>query len=211
MPLRYVAGRGWRGPRAVILAEKRRAHKTMFRRSNRGKSVRRGSGEPYRRSYFGVSPCAHIHALSQPAWRQCTCGLVPSRGILCRCDHCSSHEDHSSEIEGVEPKSHLCRIPALLHQKRVGSARRGQHGPELLDFSHIFCLTIRAKESGRCLGLKSSSCEMTWRRRILPAAPCRLGLLLAFLLGTVVKVSCRAFGCRGQGPAGKRSGASLLN
>jgi hypothetical protein len=53
MPLRYVAGRGWRGPRAVIviggvgqlsagiLAERRREHKTMLRRGRRKKGVRR--------------------------------------------------------------------------------------------------------------------------------------------------------------------------
>jgi hypothetical protein len=164
MPLTYVAGRSWRGPRAVIviggvgqlsagiLAERRRAHKTMFRRSNREKGVRRGSGEPHRHSHFGVSPCAHMRCRSPHGVIQCICGLSPSRGTLCRCGHCSSHGDHSSESEDVEPKTHLCHIRVLLQQKCVGSARHGQHGPQLLDFSHIFRLTIRAKESGRCLG-----------------------------------------------------------
>ena len=98
----------------------------------------------------------------------------------------------------------------LLQKKRVCVARCGQHGPQLLDFSHILRLTIRAKESGRCLGLKSSSSEMTWRTRALPAASCRLALILAFLLFTAFKVRGKAFGwC--QGPTGERGSACLLN
>jgi hypothetical protein len=72
MLLRYVAGRSWRGPHAVIviggvgqhsagiLAERGRAQKTMFRGGRRKKGVGRGSGVPYRHSHFGVSPCAHM-------------------------------------------------------------------------------------------------------------------------------------------------------
>jgi hypothetical protein len=119
MPLRYVAGRGWRGPRAVIvigdvgqlsariLAEIRREHRKVFRRGRRKRGVRRGSGVPYRHSYFGVSPCAHMRYLSQPSWRPCTWGHMPSHGTQCRCGHCSSHEGHSSETEDVMPKRHF--------------------------------------------------------------------------------------------------------
>jgi hypothetical protein len=157
---------------------------------------------------FGFPP---VHALWRPSWRLCTLGLSPSHDTQCHCGHCSSHEVHSSENEDVKPKSHLYRIRVLLQEKNVGSALCADDGPQLLDFSHIFRLTIRAKESERCLCLKSSSCKMTWRSRRLPVAPCRLGLLLVFCLCTTVRVRCRAFGCRGEGPAREGSCASLPN
>ena len=76
MPLRYWAMRGWQGPHAVIfigghgqlsaeiLAERGGARKTMIRRSNRNKNVRRGSGEPDRRTDFRVAPCALMRCCS---------------------------------------------------------------------------------------------------------------------------------------------------
>ena len=76
LPLRYCAMRGWQGPHAVIviggfgqlsaeiLAERGGAHKTLMRRSNRNKNVRRGSGEPYRHPHFGVPPCANMRGCS---------------------------------------------------------------------------------------------------------------------------------------------------
>ena len=81
MPLRYCAMRGWQGPHAVIfiggfgqlsaeiLAERGGAHKTLIRRINRDKNVRRGSGEPYRRTDFRIAPLCP-HALSQPSLRR---------------------------------------------------------------------------------------------------------------------------------------------
>jgi hypothetical protein len=96
----------------------------------------------------------------------------------------------------------------LLQKKCVIRARRVEHGPQLLDFSHKRRLTIRAKESGRSLGLKSSPCKMTWCSRILPVPPCRRRLLLAFLLFAAVKVRVALLG---QGSAGKGGGSSLLN
>ena len=75
MPLRYCARRGWQGPHtfifiggfglnAEILAERGGAHKTRIRRSKRGKNVRRGSGEPDRRTDFRVAPCALMRCCS---------------------------------------------------------------------------------------------------------------------------------------------------
>ena len=76
MPLRYCAMRGWQGPHAVIfiggfiqlsaeiLAERGGAHKTLMRRSNRNKNVRRGSGEPYRHSDLRIAPCANMSCRS---------------------------------------------------------------------------------------------------------------------------------------------------
>jgi hypothetical protein len=222
MPLRFCAGRGWRGPRAIIfiggvgqlsagiLAERRRAHETMFRRRRRKKGVRRGSGVPYRHSHFGVPPCANVRCCSPHG-----VGVsAVSRHHAALCAVVIIVPSMETTVVGARTlnrRAILPRIRVLLQRKHVSSARRGQHGPQLLDFSHILRLTIRAKESGRCLGLKSSSCEMTWRRRTLPVAPCRLALILAFLLFTAVKVRGQAFGCRCQGPTGKWGSACQLN
>jgi hypothetical protein len=70
----------------------------------------------------------------------------------------------------------------------------------LLDFSHILRLTIRAKESGRCLGLKFSPCKTTWRRRSGPIAPCCFRPLLPF---AIVLFALVAFDCWGRGSTGK--------
>jgi hypothetical protein len=213
MPLRYVAGRGWRGPRTVIviggvgqlsagiLAERRRAHKTMFRRSNREKGVRRGSGEPYRHS------TANAFSLQQHAYAAQN-GSSAQRPRSHLHGWNNDHNGTECRVMARDRRYTDAMRAATTHVGMVRScwisathvARRGQHGPQLLDFNHIFRLMIRAKESGRCLGLKSSSCEMTWRRRTLPAAPCRLALILAFLLFTAIKVRGRPLGAGVRAP-----------
>ena len=185
-------------------------NRTMFRRGRRKKGVRRGSSVPYRHSHFGVSLCANVRCRSPHGVG--VSAVSRHHAALCAVVVIVPAMDTTVvRARTLSRRAILCCIRVLLQRKSVGSARRGQHGPQLLDFSHILRLTIRAKESGRCLGLKSSSCEMTWRSRTLPAAPCRLALILAFLLFTAVKVSGQAFGCRCLGPTGKRGGACLLN
>jgi hypothetical protein len=182
----------------------------MFRRGRRKKGVRRWSGVPYRHSHFGISPCANVRCRSPHGVgvSAVSCHHVALCAVVVIVP---AMETTVVRARSLSRRVILCRIRVLLQRKRVGSARRGHHGPQLLDFSHILRFKIRAKESGRCLGLKSSSCEMTWHRRTLPAAPCRLALILAFLLFTAVKVRGQAFGCRCQGPTGKWGSACLLN
>ena len=152
MPLRYFAVRGWRGPRAVIviggacqlsagiLAEKRRAHKTMIRRNSGEKGVRRGSGEPYRHSDFWIAPCAHMrcrcsHCVSEPAIARHPAALWPIVVIV---------PTMETTVVGSRTLSRgaiLCCIRVLVQEKSIARARSGQHGPQLLDFSHILRLT----------------------------------------------------------------------
>jgi hypothetical protein len=194
----------------VIPAWGRMADKTIVSRGNRKKGVRRGSGVPYRHAHFGVSPCAHMRC----GGLHDVCVPRVSRYLTAFSAIVVVVPAMKSTVMGTRTRSRraiLCRIRVLLQEKSVGSALCADEGPQLLDFSHIFRLTIRAKESGRCLCLKSSSCKMTRSSRRLPVALCRLGLLLAFCLCATVRVRCRAFGCRGQGPTREGSCASLLN
>ena len=152
----------------------------MIRRNNGGKSVRRGSGEPYRHSDFRIAPCAHMRCRSP----HCVSELGISRHYTTLFSIVAVVPTMETTVVGSRTlcrRAILCCIRVLLHKKRMIRARRVEHGPQLLDFSHILRLTIRAKESGRSLGLKSSSCKMTCCSRSLPVPPCSRRLLLTFL------------------------------
>ena len=88
----------------------------------------------------------------------------------------------------------LCSIH-VLHRKCILCVADVQPSLEAFDLGQIPRLTIRVKESGRCLGLKDASGQMSCRSLVGPAAPLALLLTLDFLAS--VRVRRRGFGSDG--------------
>ncbi len=147
--------------------------------------MRRGSGVPYRHSHFGVPPCANVRCCSPHGVG--VSAVSRHHAALCAVVIIVPFMD--TTVVGARTlnrRAILPRIRVLLQQKHVSSARRGQHRPQLLDFSHILRLTIRAKEKWAVFGLEiqllrndlalpnSASC---------PMSPCPDSCLSAFYGG----------------------------
>jgi hypothetical protein len=107
------------------------------------------------------------------------------------------------EITVVRART-MCRR-AVLRRIRFGSIRRGQHGPQFLDSSHMRRLTIRAKESGRCgleiQLLRNDLATPSSPSRLMPPWPASC-LLLRTSYGSEGEMS--GFWVQGSGPRRKK-------
>ena len=172
------------------------ACKTGQYRGRRRKGPRGGAHVTDRRSNLRVASGAYVSGYSPQC---CGAGGVFRHGLALR-----------TVVVVVPPVTPAvvraranCRgailhcVCVLLHNKCVLRVVQGGPGLELLNFCHILRLTILAKESGRCLGLKCASSQMGCLSRVVPVAPLALWLTLRSALGATVRVG---FGCRCVGP-----------
>jgi hypothetical protein len=149
-----------------------------------------GTNKAYRNAHLGVTPRANMCCRRAHGQRE---SLVATFGTVVAI--VPPMQATVVETRTIFRGAILLRCIHVLHGKCMLRVAYVKPGLKSIDLGQICRLTIRVKESGRCLGLKDASSKMSCHSRIGPAAP--LVLLLTLYLFAAVRVRRRGFGSDG--------------